>query len=228
MKHVALLFLLLAPASAFAHRLDADYVVAPDGIHVEFFFADGRPGSDLAVTARQGDETPIALGTTDDRGAVRFMPPTAGEWTLVGKGAGGHSNARHPLVIPADDVARALANRSHAAQPPMVSADPSQAGDAPPPTGAATATQAAPPTTSRAQQPERASLRGRFPWVETTVSLAFIAALTLVTLWLMRRSARYQPRSGELDRMARELDHLRTTVRSLEEQIADLKARRDA
>jgi hypothetical protein len=185
---------------ALAHRLDAEYQLEGNGFRIEFFTGDGSPASGLVVTAQQGVGEPIEIGKTDEKGIVHFVPPAPGEWTIVGTG-GGHSTSRNPLVIQTGEK--------------DVSADRVVAKP-----------QAAEPTASAPASAR--SNRGRFPWLEVSVSLAFIAILTLITLVMMRRSARVGGRSTEVDRLSHEVDHLRATVHDLRQEIAELKADRES
>lgn len=189
---------------AWAHRLDADYVPVPEGFQIEFFFGDGSSAEGLAVTAEPETGEPIVVGTTDAKGVVRFAPPAPGAWTIIGKAAG-HANSRNPLVIPADAVAEFLGSKT--------TSGPAAGGQEP----------AAPQASAPASAGQK-TMRGRFPWFEVSVSLGFIALLTLATLLMMRRSARWTARPAEIDQLEHEIAHLRATVRQLQDELADLRA----
>lgn len=190
---------LAAQTAALAHRLDSEFERTPDGYRIEFFLGDGSPGVDLEVTAQAEGGEPIAIGRTDEKGQIRFVPPSAGKWTIVGKG-GGHSTARNPLVIDASGVTTPAASRTTETAVP--------------------ASQASAPNT-------QASRRGRFPWLETAISFGFIAILTLATLAMMRRSARFASRPGEVDQLTHEIEHLQATIRQLRREVAELKGERE-
>lgn len=182
--------------AALAHRLDADCVRTDQGFRIEFFTGDGSAASDLRVTARLAGGEPIEIGRTDQNGVVQFVPPSPGEWTIVGEGAGGHSTVRNPLVISAGVATTAAASDAGSR------ADSSTVGS---------------------KMPDR-SQRGRFPWTETIISLAFIAILTAITMLMMRRTAHLGHRHSELDQLAHEVSHLRSSVAELRAEVAELKA----
>jgi hypothetical protein len=218
------LLAMLGPGSARAHRLDADYALEPGGIRIEFFFADsGAAAANLAVTAQAVDGTTVDLGRTDANGAVRFLPASAGPWTVVGTGDG-HSNNRNPLVVPADAVA---GSRGAATQPSL------RHGNAPPPGASESAATPGMPADAVSASPSsragvQARPRGGFPWKETAISFGFIAVLTVATLVMMRRSARLAARPTEADTMLHELAHLRAEMRALREENAQLRADRES
>lgn len=189
--------LALSQSPAVAHRLDADYTRTDQGFRIEFFTGDGAPASDLRVTAQSANNPPIEIGRTDEKGVITFAPPSPGEWTIVGTGDG-HSTSRNPLKINV---------------------------------GAATPAAVANPTTRQSDADHQAAparaQRGAFPWLETIISLAFIAVLTAATLLMMRRSAQLGHRHSEMDIIAHEVAHLRTEVSELRTTVAELKAERE-
>lgn len=192
---------LSCPSAAMAHRIDADCQATSNGYRIEFFTGDGSAAADLAVTAQLEGAEPNPIGRTDDKGIIEFVPPSPGKWTIVGTGAG-HSTSAHPLVIVVDKVEAGAAGSLAAQSQPA----------------AVTTTTAA---TAR-------SKRGQFPWLETGVSLAFIAALTSVTLLMMRRSAYSTGRPAAFEELSHEVGHLRSEVRELREELAEIKAEREA
>jgi hypothetical protein len=70
--------------------------------------------------------------------------------------------------------------------------------------------------------------RGRFPIEETLISLGFITVLTIVTLLMMRRSARLAARPADVERLMHENDHLRARIRQLESEMEQTKENREA
>lgn len=94
---------LAASGPAMAHRLDSEALPEGNGFRIEFFTGDGSPASGLVVTARQAGGEPIEIGKSDADGVVHFVPPAAGEWTIVGSGFG-HSTTLNPLVIRSDEA----------------------------------------------------------------------------------------------------------------------------
>ncbi|HOA73385.1 MAG TPA: hypothetical protein PL151_15875 [Phycisphaerae bacterium] len=206
-----LLTLSLAGVPALAHRLDAEYERVGQGYRIEFFMGDGSAAPDLRVTAQLADGEPMEIGRTDENGIIQFVPPSPGEWSIVGTGAG-HSTARHPLVIRTDALPESSANAGDAAS-----------------TEHSPATQAAgrDPTAQVSEAVARSS-RGRFPALEVFVSLAFITVLTLITLLMMRRSAAVASRPADLDQLSHEVAHLREAVRQLRTEMDAMKEPREA
>lgn len=218
MAAVALVFPQIA---AMAHRLDAEFVPTEQGFRIEFFMGDGSPGADLSVTAQREGGEPIEIGRTDAKGVIAFIPPQAGEWTIVGKG-GGHSTSRNPLVIKVDRTGgRSGGNDIAYLQAATAPASAS---------GAKAVTQPSVESAGSSDVPGgavRSSKRGRFPWMEVAVSFGFIALLTAVTLGMMRLSTRFAGRPSEVDVLAHEMEHLRATIRQLRQENAELKGDRE-
>lgn len=195
-----------------AHRLDAEPLKTDGGYRIEFFLGDGSPGSDLDVTAQREGEDAIEVGRTDAQGVVLFVPPASGKWTIVGKG-GGHSTVRNPLVI--DVAPGGIQSGAGVAKPQDAATGAAAQAAGTRPDGTSTATAA------------KAGTRGRFPWTETTISLAFIAVLTIATLAMIRRSARFAGRPAEVDRLMHEVEHLQATITKLRREVAELKGERE-
>lgn len=204
--------LLLPAPLVMAHRLDAEPLKTDRGYRIEFFLGDGSPGSDLDVTAQREGQDAIEIGRTDAQGVVLFVPRASGKWTIVGKG-GGHSTVRNPLVI---EVAPEEVQSSAGIATPQAVTPGASTRPASPPTSSGSIAGAA-----------KSGGRGRFPWIETAMSLTFIAVLTVGTLAMMRRSARFSGRPAEVDQLMHEVAHLQATITKLRREVAELKGERE-
>ena len=198
---LAACFVCTAAASAVAHRLDAAYDA--DAERIEFFFGDGSPAVDLdgPPTAAAGSQ--VSWGRTVAAGGGGCRPPGPGRWTIGGQAAG-HSNGRDPLVIESGEVPAPLSPASR----PAVASQP------------ASLSMKIPPAT-------RPHARGEFPLFEMVVGLSFVAALTIVTLLMMRRAARMGHTHSHGD-LAHDLAQLRAELQETRRELDRLKERRDA
>jgi hypothetical protein len=208
----------LASAPALAHRLDAEYERTGQGYRIEFFMGDGSAAADLVVTAQLAGGEPIEIGRTDEKGIVQFVPPSPGEWKIVGAGAG-HSTSRNPLVIRVESLQGSLGDAQRAVSSGNTPA--TQAAQSP--DGVAKPQAAERDSTAQDSDASARSSRGQFPVLEVFVSLAFITVLTLITLLLMRRSAAVASRPAELDQLSHEVAHLREAVRQMRAEMEQLK-----
>jgi uncharacterized GH25 family protein len=87
----AALVVLLAPASAAAHRIEVDARMLPDGrFHVEVFYSDGKPARKAEIIVRDLSGNEVARGAADADGVFEFLAPLGVELEVEARHEGGH------------------------------------------------------------------------------------------------------------------------------------------
>ena len=186
---LALAFWLAGRADA--HDVEAAITPSADAVRVEFFFADATPAAGFAVTATYADGTKESLEKTDADGKIIFRPTQLGACVLYARAAG-HGKK---VTIPADVIA-AVFHAPRAGEPDAATSQPASAG-----------ADAFGPSKRKAKP---------FPITEALASVAFVAALSLVTYILLWRAGRTEP--DEREALRREVEALRATVERLEQE----------
>ena len=101
-----LAFLVASPAMA--HGLNVSLEPGTPGVPISVvaYFDDDTPAPAAKVVVTENDGTPVAEGTTDERGRWAFGRPAPGHYRIVVDAGNGHR--RHAnLTIPADAAASA-------------------------------------------------------------------------------------------------------------------------
>ncbi len=190
--------MLSAPVAA--HDVEAKHTVSRDGtaIRIEFFFHDGKPAADFAVTTKYENGPESDIGKTDDKGVFVLHPTHRSACEITVRQAGHGEDITLPLAV-IGPVYDASHGHSHSAHGHSHSAAP-------------------PPAEEEAFGPSK---RGAtpFPLTEALASVAFVALLSIVTLILMRVAGRQSGRAAD-DRevILRELADLRAEVQRLREE----------
>jgi hypothetical protein len=79
---------LLAPAIAFAHDMNAKVEVHADSVYVLAYFDDDTPAEFAAVSVADADGTEFLTGKMNERGEWTFAKPAPGQYTLTAKSTG--------------------------------------------------------------------------------------------------------------------------------------------
>ena len=201
---LGLAIVLATGAPARGHEVTAEVTPGPTAFRIEFFFGDGTPAADFAVTVTYADQSSRALGRTDTQGRIVFEPERRTA-CMVAASQAGHG---HSVVIPLREIAPVF-DALHA------SAATSQAANATTqPTMNATAEPDAFGPSRRAASP--------YPVTEAVASILFVAVLSAVTFVLLRLAGR-GGRGLPNDR-----DALMREVASLREEVDRLRRKHDA
>lgn len=90
MRWLCLLLLGIAPAFAFAHRVDVFPYWDGDKVRVEAFFPDGSPVKGGKVRVFDSEGKFLAEGLTDQKGSWAFVPQSNGPFKVVLEASMGH------------------------------------------------------------------------------------------------------------------------------------------
>lgn len=192
---LGLAIVLATGAPARGHEVAAAVTPGPTAFRIEFFFSDGTPAADFAVTVTYTDQSSHALGRTDGQGRI-VLTPERRDACIVAARQAGHG---HSVVIPLREIAPVF-DALH------TSAATSQAANA--------TTQ---PTMNATAEPDAFGPSRRtpipFPVTEAVASVLFVAVLSAVTFVLLRlagRGGRGLP--NDRDALMREVASLREEV----------------
>lgn len=78
------------PATAFAHKLHAEWKQVNLRIEVEAFFSDDTPAQEARVEVLDAEKNVVAVGKTDEKGKCSLRAPQPGKYDLVVDAGAGH------------------------------------------------------------------------------------------------------------------------------------------
>jgi hypothetical protein len=80
-------FFAVAPP-AFAHKLQIDWRITDQRLHIEAFYDDNTPAQQATITIKNEKNEILASGKTDEHGVWTCTAPTAGKYTARAETAG--------------------------------------------------------------------------------------------------------------------------------------------